>query len=297
VTFTLLQILGAFVAPALLVALIAGLAWKYSSDARWIFGPLITGAFALSYASIELKIGWPPNANVVYLPFYFAIAAGVLTLADSLAKPPIWLRILILLFLWRIAANLILVHLVPHSLSAAKAEMWADLSAAITAAWFIAFEVLANRAPGITTPLLLAAMSFAGAIVLALGWHIQSSGAMAVALALISLAGVVLVAVCRGLSFSRGFAQMIVIILQLLLLHGYFYTDDNLTHMQQLWIALLLAAPLLALIEIPALQTRRTAVRLAVRLGPAIILLAIVCAATARDFIRADQAAAAMGEE
>ncbi len=38
---------------------------------------------------------------------------------------------------------------------------------------------------------------------------------------------------------------MIVVILQLLLVHGYFYTDDNLTDTQQVWIALLLATPLL----------------------------------------------------
>ena len=138
------------------------------------------------------------------------------------------------------------------------------------------------------------AMSGVSAIVLALGWHIQSSAALAGVLALICVAGAVAGVISRRASFSRGFAQMIVVILQLLLVHGYFYTDDNLTDAQQVWIALLLAAPLLALLgDIPALRGRRPALRLAIRLGPAFLLLAIISAATVRDFVRADQTAGA----
>ena len=141
-------------------------------------------------------------------------------------------------------------------------------------------------------------MSGVSAIVLALGWHIQSSGSLAGVLALICLAGVVTSVISRRASFLRGFAQMIVVILQLLLVHGYFYTDDNLTDTQQVWIALLLATPLLALLgDIPALRPRRNALRFAVRLGPAIILLAIISAATVRDFVRADQTAGAVQDE
>jgi hypothetical protein len=178
----------------------------------------------------------------------------------------------------------------PNSLPASSAEMWIDLSTLITVIWFLLFENLADRASGITAPLLLMLMSGAGAIVLALGWHIQSSGALAGSLALISMAGVVLAAISRRVSFSRGFAQMIVAILQLLLVHGYFYTDDTLTGAQQLLAALLLATPLLALIgDIPVMRTRRSASRLAIRLIPAILLLSLICAATARDFFRAEQ--------
>ena len=91
---------------------------------------------------------------------------------------------------------------------------------------------------------------------------------------------------------------MIVVILQLLLVHGYFYTDDNLTDTQQLLAALLLATPLLALFgDIPALRSRRNTLRLAVRLGPAILLLALISAATVRDFIRADQTTGATQDE
>ena len=100
-------------------------------------------------------------------------------------------------------------------------------------------------------------------------------------LALICVAGAVAGVISRRASFSRGFAQMIVVILQLLLVHGYFYTDDNLTDAQQVWIALLLAAPLLRILgDIPALRGRRPALRLAIRLGPAFLLLAIISAAT-----------------
>jgi hypothetical protein len=297
-SFTLPQILGGFLAPAVLVALVAGFAFRLAADARWIFGPLVAVAFSIAYSVVQSGIGWPPTANVLYLPFYFTIVGGVLTLADSLFKPPIWLRVLILVILWRITVRLMLIHQVPNALSASNAEMWIDLSTLITAIWFILFEGLADRAPGITAPLLLFGMSGVSAIVLALGWHIQSSGSLAGVLALISLAGVITSVISRRASFSRGFAQMIVVILQLLLVHGYFYTDDNLTDTQQVWIALLLATPLLALLgDIPALRGRRSVWRLAIRLGPAIILLAIISAATARDFVRADQTAGAAQEE
>jgi hypothetical protein len=297
-SFTLPQILGGFLAPAVLVALVAAFAWRLAADARWIFGPLVALAFCVAYIVVQGAIGWPPTANVLYLPFYFTIVAGVLTLADSLFKPPIWLRVLILVILWRITVRLMLIRQVPNALSASNAEMWIDLSTLIMAIWFVLFEGLADRAPGITTPLLLFGMSGVSAIVLALGWHIQSSGSLAGVLALICLAGVVASVISRRASFSRGFAQMIVVILHLLLLHGYFYTDDNLTDAQQVWIALLLATPLLALLgDIPALREGRSIWRLAVRLGPAIILLAIISAATVRDFVRADQTSGETQEE
>jgi hypothetical protein len=37
------------------------------------------------------------------------------------------------------------------------------------------------------------------------------------------------------------------------------------------------------------MRTRRSASRLAIRLIPAILLLSLICAATARDFFRAEQ--------
>jgi len=48
-------------------------------------------------------------------------------------------------------------------------------------------------------------MSGASAIVLALGWHIQSSGSLAGVLALICVAGVVTSIISRRAIFSRGF--------------------------------------------------------------------------------------------
>jgi len=296
--YSVAQILGGFIAPALLIALIAGFAWKLSADARWVFGPLIAAAFCIGYAVVEPPVGWPPTGNVLFLPFYSAIVAGVLTLADSVMKPPLWLRVLVMAVLWRIVVRLMLLRQIPNALSASSAEIWIDLSTLVTAIWFVLFDGFADRAAGITTPLLLTAMCGVSAIFLALGWHIQSSGTLAGVLALISMAGVALGAVNPRVSFSRGFAQMIVVILQLLLVHGYFYTDDNLTNTQQLLAALLMAAPLLATIgDIPRLRARRSILRLAIRLGPAVILLAVISAVTVRDFLRAEQTAGAAQDD
>ena len=263
-----------------------------------MFGPLVAASFCIAYAVVEPRIGWPPTGNVVYLPFYFAIVGGVLTLADSIFRPPIWLRVGVLVIVWRMAVRLMLIRQIPGALSASSAEKWIDFSTLVTAIWFLLLDWLADRAPGITTPLLLMAISGASAIVLGLGWHIQSSGALAGVLALISMAGVVLGAITARVSFSRGFAQMIVVILQLLLVHGYFYTDDNLTDTQQVLAAMLMASPFLALIgDIPALRGSRNSLRLAIRLGPAILLLALISAATVRDFIHADQTAGAAQDQ
>jgi hypothetical protein len=297
-TFSLAQILGGFVAPVLLVALITALAWRLGRDARWVFGPLIALAFCMCYWAVEPRIDWPPSGNALYYPFYFVIVAGVLTFADSLLKPPMWLRVIVLFLLWRPAVRLMLARLVPHSLSVTDLEMWIDVWSLVTAVWFLIFESVAERVSGISAPLLLFAVCGTSAIVLALGWHIQSSGALAGVLSLVCLGAAAAGLVSRNASFSRGFCQMVIIIVQLLLVHGYFYTDDNLTDTQQVWIALLLGSPLLAFIgDLPMLRNRRPAMRLAFRLAPAMLLLAVVCAVTARDFVRADQAASANQEE
>jgi hypothetical protein len=138
-SFTLPQILCGFFAPAILVALVAGVAFRLAADARWIFGPLVAIAFCIAYAVVQSGVGWPPNVNVLCLQFYFAIVAGVLTLADSIFHPPLWLRVLILAILWRIAIRLMLIHQVPNTISAPSAEMWIDLSTLVTVVWFIVF--------------------------------------------------------------------------------------------------------------------------------------------------------------
>jgi hypothetical protein len=83
--------------------------------------------------------------------------------------------------------------------------------------------------------------------------------------------------------------------LQLVLVHGYFYTDDELTGRQQAWIALLLASPLLAYVGEMAVFRRRPGWRLAARLAPATIVLAAVCAATVRDYLHAEQISGEVG--
>jgi len=296
--FSIAQILGGLIAPAIAVALLAAIGWKFLRDARWLFGPLIAAAFCAAYLAVEVHIGWPPTANVTYLLFYFTLAAGVLTLIDSLARPPLWLRVIILALLWRIAAGLIILRLIPSSISPAAAELWIDFSTLSAIAWFLIFEHLSQRAPGITAPLFLTILSISCAVFLALGLHIQSSGVLAGDLALVCICAVVLSLLVRRTEFSRGFAQMIVVILQLLLFHGYFYTDDNLSAPQQIRAGLLLAAPLLCLMgDVPAIRHHRSALlRLAVRLLPAMIVLTAISALTAKDFFHAEQATAAEEE-
>ena len=285
--YTPMQILGGLVLPAALMGLLAALAWRLLADARWVFGPLVGAAFAIAYCNLEPKVGWPPNANVLYLLFYFALAAGILAAADALFRPPFWLRIVVLVILWRLAVRLLLIRQVPSLISPSAMEMWIDLSTLVTLIWWLAIEGLAERAPGSAVPLLLTAMAGASAIVLALGWHILTSGALAGALAMLCITAAVLGACGGRISFSRGFAQASVLILQLVLVHGYFYTDDELTGRQQAWIALLLASPLLAFVGDLPIFRRRPAWRLAARLVPAMIVLAAVCAATAWDYLHA----------
>jgi hypothetical protein len=288
--YTPMQMLCGLVLPAALVGLVAALAWRLVADARWVFGPLVGVAFGIAYWNLEPKIGWPPNANVLYLLFYFALVAGILAKADALFRPPWWLRIVVLVNLWRLAVRLLLIRQAPNLISASAMEMWIDVSTLVTLIWWLAIEGMAERWSGVTVPVLLGAMAAASAVVLALGWHIISSGALAGALAAICMAGAVLGACSPRISFSRGFGQTIVLILQLILVHGYFYTDDELTGRQQVWIALLLGSPLLAFIgEIAFLRRQRPAWRLAARLVPALIVLAAVCAATVRDYVHAEQ--------
>jgi len=286
--------MGGLIAPAIGVALLATIGWKFFRDARWLFGPLLAAAFCAAYLAVEVHIGWPPTANVTYLLFYFTLVAGALTLIDSLAKPPLWLRVIVLVLLWRIAAGLIILRLIPSSISPAAAELWIDFSTLSAIAWFLVFEHLSQRASGITVPLFLTILCVSCAVFLALGLHIQSSGVLAGDLALVCICAIVLSLFVRRTEFSRGFAQMVIFILQLLLLHGYFYTDDNLSAPQQIRAGLLLAAPLLCLLgDIPAIRNHPSALlRLAIRLLPAIIVLTAISALTARDFLHAEQAAA-----
>ncbi|MGD0138791.1 MAG: hypothetical protein ABSD28_07945 [Tepidisphaeraceae bacterium] len=295
---TPMQMVCGLFLPAALVGLVAALAWRLFADARWVFGPLVAVGFGIAYWNLEPKIGWPPNANVLYLLFYFALAVGILTKADALFRPPFWLRIVVLVILWRLAVRLLLVRQVPNLISPSAMETWIDVSTLLTLIWWLAIEGMAQRWPGVTVPLLLGAMSAASAIVLTLGWHIITSGALAGALAVMCIAGAVLGACSSRISFSRGFGQTIALILQLILVHGYFYTDDALTGRQQLWIGLLIASPLLAFIgEIAVLRRQRPAWRLAARLAPALIVLGAVCAATVRDYVRVEQTAGAMQDE
>ena len=298
-----MQMLAGMVLPAVILGLAILPTWqpwnrRATADARWIFAPLVGLGFCIGYWNFELKLGWPPGANVLFLLFYSAVPIAILGLLDSLLKPPLWLRAIMLLILWRILVRLLLLPQIPRQISESSAELWIDALSLMALVWWLTFEHLADRSPGVATPLILAALAGASAILLAMGWHIQASAAMAATLLAMSIAAMVLAAWNARISFSRGFAQTIALLLQLVLIHGYFYTDDTLTHWQQIWAGLLLASPLLAFTgDLPIFRGRHPAWRLTARAIPVLIALGIVCAATVRDFVQADQAQPTMQDE
>jgi hypothetical protein len=295
--FTILQLVCGLLGPAVVVLLAGALACRFCSDASWVFGPAIAAGFALAYWNFEPAPAWPPTANVVYLLFYLALVGGVLVYADAMLKPPTWLRALAFALLWRIAARLFLQRQVPVSMSESELAGWIDVWTIVTTGWWLAFETMAERWPGVSVPLLLGMLSIAGAIFLTMGWHIQGSGAMAGAVAGMCVPGVVLGVISRRVLFARGFAAMIVLLLQLLLVHGYFYTDDTLTNRQELLFGILLGSPLLAfIVEIPLIRRQRPLWQLLGRIVFVGIVLATICTITLRDYIKTEQAAAMQDE-
>src|ERR1700689_5321894 len=143
--FTPMQILAGTVLPAVLVGLAILLAWRPwnrlgNNDARWIFAPISVIGFCIAYWNFELKVGWPPNANVLFLLFYFAVPIAVLGLLDSLLKPPLWLRAVALLILWRLFVRLFLLPQIPRQISFAGAELWVDALSLIALIWWLTFE-------------------------------------------------------------------------------------------------------------------------------------------------------------
>jgi hypothetical protein len=295
--FTILQLLCGLVGPAVVVLLAGALACRFCSEARWVFGPAVAAGFALAYWNIEPPPAWPPTGNVLYLLFYLALVSGVLVYADAMLKPPTWLRALALALLWRIAARQFLQRQVPASMSESEMEGWIDLWTIVTVGWWLAFETMAERWAGVSVPLLLGMLSIASAVFLAMGWHIQSSGAMTGAITGMCVAGVILGAISRRVLFARGFAAIAVLMLQLLLIHGYFYTDDNLTARQELLFGLLQGSPLLAFVaEWPLIRGQRPVWRVLGRIAIVGIVLAVICTITVRDYMKTEQAAAMQDE-
>jgi hypothetical protein len=283
------QILCGFVLPAVLVVLAEWLATKFTKDGRWVFGPVVAIGFGLAYWNVEPKPDWPPGANVIYLLFYVPSVLGALTLADALFTPPLWLRAIVLLICFGIAAHLFLARLVPETLSARTAEAWTAVAAIIAVIWWLTFETIAKSWTGITVPLLLIALSATCAVVLALGWHIQSSGLMAGAIFAICCGGLVLGAFSSREFFSRGFAQTAVLILLLLLVHGYFYSDDTLTPRQEFLAGFLIFAPLLALLGgLRQFRERSRPWQILLRVALVFGALGVVCGLTIYDYVHTD---------
>jgi hypothetical protein len=301
--FTAVQILAGIVMPAVLLGLAMLAAWRpwsrrATADARWIFAPVVGIGYCIAYWNLEPRPGWPPGSNVLFLLFYIAIPLAVFGLLDAILKPPLWLRAVVIVLLWQVFVRWLLLPQIPRQISGPNAELWIDALSVIALVWWLTFERLADRAPGVTTPLILAATAAASAILLAMGWHIQASGAMAGSLVGMSVAAMVLAAWNSRISFSRGFAQTIALLLQFILVHGYFYTGDTLTTRQQILAAVFMASPLLAFTgDLPVIRRRHSAWRLAARVIPVVIALGIVTAATIRDYVQADESQPTMQDE
>ena len=288
--FTVMQLLCGLVVPAALAAIVAALLGALRAEAPWVWGLVLGAGFALAYWNLQTRPGWPPTANVLYLVFYFGVAAGILCFADGLFRPRTVVRIIVLVIAWRVAVRLLVTPQIPRSISPTDAEMWIDLSSLVTAVWVMAFEFLAQRAPGAAAPLVLGVISTASAIILALGWHCLGSGAIAGSLGMICLVGLFMGVFAPRIPLWRGFCEGIVLLLLLVLIHAYFYTDDTLTPVQETWVAILAAAPLLALLgDLPILRDRKPSLRLAVRVIPVLIALGIICGATIHDYVHSDQ--------
>ena len=90
---------------------------------------------------------------------------------------------------------------------------------------------------------------------------------------------------------------MVAVILLLLLLHGYFYTDDELTGRQELLAGLLLASPLGACLGmVPWVRGRGRVWEIGARVAVVLVVLGVICAVTVRDYIRAEETAAHQDE-
>jgi hypothetical protein len=277
-----LTIFIGFVLPGLLVAAGLAFAWKIwdgksSVDGRWVGGPLIGAAFALAFWKIRAMPSFTPGSGgVVYWLFYFSIILGLLGFFDAIFRPPTWLRAVLLILLWRLAIRTLLWPLIPQTISQTAAEMWIDAACLAGLVSWLCMETVAENNPGVTAPILLLILSI-GSTVFLLSWHVEVSAKVAMGMAVICGAATV-ASIFRGrISLSRGGVAVIVLLLQGPLLHGFFYTDDDLTLSQQIAFGLFMFSPILAFAgDWPGIRKMHRGWRLAARI---LLLLAVVGAA------------------
>jgi hypothetical protein len=289
-------IIWGFVVPALLVAVALGAAWRpwnRSGDinGRWIAAPAIGAAFGIAFWHLQEQPAWPPgNGSVLTWIFYFALCAALLGLLEAIFHPPKWLALVVIVIFWRLAVRTLISPQIPRLISPTAAEMWIDLASITAAVWWLAMESLAERAPGITVPLVLGIIATGTALTL-LSWHILISAMLAGAVGTFCGAAFVIAAWHRRMCLGAGGVTALVILLLAVMVHAFFYTPDTFSSSQYALTAILLASPLLALAgDLPGVRNWKPGWRLIARVIPVILAVGTVASVGMRNYLT-DQSA------
>jgi hypothetical protein len=287
-------ILLGFLVPALATAFGLAAAWRVwdksaTVDGRWIGGPLFGLAFGMAFWNLRARPHFPPGTgDVIEWVFYLAVGLGILGFLDALLRPPVWLRAIGLLILWRLVIRVMLWPLIPGSLI--LWEEWIDFLGLAAIAWWWSLETVTRESPGLAGPLLLLILSIGAAAILT-SWHIVGSATAAAGAAAICVAATAAAAWRGRISLERGAATAIALPLLALLIHGYFFTSDTLTPGQQFFAGLVLISPMLALAgDLPFAVKCRPLWRLAIRLLPVILAVGAAAAWSLHQYAQADQA-------
>lgn len=283
-------VLAIFV-PAMAVPIGMMLAWRIwrapaRADGRWSGAPLIVLGFGLAFWQVRGAPGWPLT-DVTNWFFWIAILLIPLGVLDAYIRPPLWARSIILVLLWRMAVRALLAPLIPRAISGAAVEYWLDLLSLTMLAWWLGLETLAERLPGVATPMVLTLTAIGTAATLGF-WQILTSAALAGAIAVMCGGATVAVLAHPRIAVSRGLTMAAVLLLQLLLIHGYFYTDAPIDAATRWRLALLIVAPLGAFAGDFGYPRRWRSGRLLMRLLPVAIAIAASVAWAAVSFRRSD---------
>jgi hypothetical protein len=282
---TIGDILLEFLLPALIVAAGFFFGFKLGRWGQWLFTVACAAGFALADCRIAGTPRWPPgNGDVSYWIIWFSIPLAALGILDSLLRPPLFVRALVILMLARLAIRALLAPVEPKDI-----ELIVDALSLVATVWWLAMESLAQRRPGMTMPLVLF-LTFAGAAgLLALSNNIKPSQAAATLAAM--SAGISIVAwIMPQLSLAQGpiLVLGVPLLALLVLVHFYYYTEPPLAS-----VVLLLTAPLFAWLgEWDAILRLRPAWRWLIRLTPVVLALALAAGWCVRQNM-ADSAAKA----
>lgn len=245
------DILLGIVLPAVFSGLLFVIAWRpwnrtSTADGRWAGPVTLGGAFVWAYWRLAGISGFPLQSQSQWI-VYAMIAAVGFGVVDALVRPPLWIRLPIVLAVMAATIWLLICKLVPGSFTPAQARLWTAALAVASSLWWLSMETLAERAPGVTMPFVLLPFAVGCAAVTAMvdGVVTQPMVAGAVAAALGMAAAVALWS--RGrFSLVRGGVFAAAVALLGLLIFGFFWAPDDPTPKTMAAHAMLFLAPLLA---------------------------------------------------